>query len=193
MPRPYGDLRAPIPRVFLVRAFVRSTSSKPRAPRSANGHPFTRAGLSLSRNGCLHVKEILQPPGRVMAGSTPAKAFKWNGLATCKAARAGRMHGKRHDAERHDVRSRKRQDEKVTSLFRCETAQPVAPSHRPLSGTLGNPRDARGVGCSCRYGDMCRSYSPPLRASEVGHTRHTPGLGSFINVLEIELLGSSHR
>ena len=171
------NILAPRRPVFTLRAITRAPASKPTPPHGAVALLLSRRGSILSRNGCLHVKEILQPPGRVMAGSTPAKAFKWNGLATCKAARAGRMHGKRHDAERHDVRSRKRQDEKVTSLFRCETAQPVAPSHRPLSGTLGNPRDARGVGCSCRYGDMCRSYSPPLRASGVGHTRHTPGLG----------------
>ena len=145
MPRPYGDLRAPIPRVFLVRAFVRSTSSKPRAPRSANGHPFTRAGLSLSRNGCLHVQANRWPPGRDRAGSTPARAGRWGGWAGCKAALVCCAHSTQTNAACGDVRLREGRGQKVTFYFRRETAQTVAPSHRPRSGTLGNPRDRLGM------------------------------------------------
>ena len=154
MPRPYGDLRAPIPRVFLVRALVHTSRSKPTAPHGANGHCFTRAGSSFSRNPCLHVQAVLKPPGRVRAGSTPARAGRWGGWAGCKAALVRCAHSTQTNAACGDVRLREGRGQKVTFYFRRETAQTVAPSHRPRSGTLGSTRDGGYVGCSSQEGDL---------------------------------------
>ena len=148
------NILAPRRPVFTLRAITRAPASKPRASHAAYGHLFTRARSSLSRNPCLHVQAILKPPGRVRAGSTPARAGRWGGWAGCKAALVCCAHSTQTNAACGDVRLREGRGQKVTFYFRRETAQTVAPSHRPRSGTLGNPRDGADGGCSSQEGDI---------------------------------------